>query len=70
MTPHHAYSGRCRRNTGPLLSSALLSGGRCSALGQMAGTDLHPFPSSLCSMIARAWARAACASRASCDGGQ
>ena len=36
-----------------------------SALGQVAGTILHPFPSSLCSMIARARARAACAASTS-----
>jgi hypothetical protein len=69
MTPHSCLFRALRRNTDSLLSSALLSDERRSALGQVAGI-LHPFPSSLCSMRARALAKAACASRASCDGGQ
>jgi hypothetical protein len=53
MTPHSCLFRALRRNTDSLLSSALLSDERRSALGLVAGI-LHPFPSSLCSMRARA----------------
>jgi hypothetical protein len=57
MTPHSCLFRALRRNTDSLLSSALLSDERRSALGQVAGTILHPFRAAFAPCAHALWPR-------------